>query len=176
VFFTLLMALSDQTKATVYFTVAEALQKVFPPPAQTFETHAFFSAEDLAKVQAKMKGSEKIPGGLVTYYVAKEGEKIVGTAYLDTHIVRSLSETVLIAVNPDHSVRAIEVLRFEEPKDYKAPEKWLEQFKGKKLNEDLSTKGSVAGITGATLTTRSTVTSVRKVLAIHGLLLEKAGK
>ena len=70
-------------------------------------------------------------------------------------------------VGPDDKVRRIEVLRFAEPPEYHPRDGWLAQFEGHTLAPDLSLKGSIRAMTGATLTSNAVTRSVRRVLALH---------
>lgn len=94
----------------------------------------------------------------------------MGAAYFDAHRVRTLPEVLMIVVGPEGRVRRIEILRFSEPPEYEAPRSWLEQFREKPLSDDLSLKGSIVNITGATLTSRAVTNATRRTLAIHSVV------
>jgi hypothetical protein len=83
----------------------------------------------------------------------------------------------MIRLMPDGRVKAIDVLSFDEPEDYLPGERWFRQFEGRALDDELSLKGSIRGVTGATLSSRSITAAVRRILAIHRLLVvaEPAG-
>jgi hypothetical protein len=111
---------------------------------------------------------------VITYYVAKRSGMPVGVAYFDSHRVRTLNEVLMIVVVPKASgsaqrdrIQSIEVLRFAEPPEYHASDAWLHQFKGRSLSPELSLKGSIANMSGATLTSTAIVRAARRVLAIH---------
>ncbi|MEZ4846017.1 MAG: FMN-binding protein [Bdellovibrionota bacterium] len=80
------------------------------------------------------------------------------------------TETLMIVVDSMGSIRDIEVMSFHEPKDYVPPVIWKNQFKGKTSKELYRSKSNIAGITGATLTSKAVTKSVQKTLAIHHLL------
>ena len=42
----------------------------------------------------------------------------VGTAYFDTHVVRTMPETIMVVVDPAGAIARIEVLSFSEPEEY----------------------------------------------------------
>ena len=92
---------------------------------------------------------------------------MVGFAYIDTHRVRTLPETLLVILEVDGSVRRVEVAAFREPLDYKPGDSWYRQFDDEELDRDLSLDRDIRPITGATLTARATTDAVRRVLAIH---------
>jgi len=100
--------------------------------------------------------------------------RITGYAYFDTHLVRTLPETVVVRVTADGRIAAIEILSFDEPEDYLPRERWLRQFEGRPLDEDLSLKGAIRALTGATLSSRSVASAARRILAIHRLFVAGA--
>ncbi|HVF61775.1 MAG TPA: FMN-binding protein [Thermoanaerobaculia bacterium] len=121
-----------------------------------------------------------MPSRLVHAYVAtaggKAGGKAAGTAYFDTHRVRTLPETVMVVLDPSGKVRRVEVLSFNEPQDYLPGGGWYGQFAGRGLDERLALKRDIRPLTGATLTARATTGAVRRVLAVHRVLQEGAAR
>ena len=76
---------------------------------------------------------------VVTHYVARDrNNRLLGVAYFDSHRVRTLGEVVMVVVTPDGRTRSIEVLKFAEPPEYRAPDAWLRQFAGKPLTPALT--------------------------------------
>jgi len=155
-------------------SLQEALAGAFPPPAEVERRTAFLTAQDLAAVQASAGRDAPVTQRVVTYYLARKDGKPVGVAYFDSHRVRTLNEVVMIVVEPGDSgkaggdrIRSVEVLRFAEPPEYHASSPWLDQFKGKALDQELSLKRSIANMTGATLTSNAIVRATRRVLATH---------
>ena len=93
------------------------------------------------------------------YVATREGE-VVGTAYFDTHVVRTLAETVMVTVDRDGRVGRVEVLSFDEPPDYLPREPWYRQFDGRALDAELELRRSIRPVSGATLTARATTDAV----------------
>ncbi|MBA3521059.1 MAG: FMN-binding protein [Gemmatimonadales bacterium] len=149
-------------------SMREALRSAFPAPAVLERRTAFLRPEDLAAIQAAAGSDVAVTQRVITYYVARRDGAPVGVAYFDSHRVRTLNEVLMIVVQPDDRIRGIEVLRFAEPPEYEASEPWLAQFEGKSLSQQLSLKGSIANMTGATLTSAAIVRASRRVLAVHG--------
>jgi len=152
----------------VLLTQNEALRLAFPEPATIERRTAFLDQSQIDRV-ADLAGSEPA-GTLVTYYVGRSEDEPLGVAYFDVHRVRTLPEVLMIVVTPGGRVERVEILRFSEPREYMAPGGWLDRFTGHYLDGDLENKGAVAGITGATLTSRAVTNSVRRVLALHEIL------
>jgi len=159
----LLLAVGD-LRATVLITVEEALDLAFPAAEVTRET-LFLTEGQLSS--AASAAEVEIGGAMVTRFVVRRNGEVVGFAYVDTHRVRTLPETLLVILAADGSVRRVEVAAFREPLDYKPGDAWYRQFDDQKLDRNLSLNRDIRPITGATLTARATTNAVRRVLAIH---------
>jgi Na+-translocating ferredoxin:NAD+ oxidoreductase RnfG subunit len=148
-------------------SLQEALQTAFPPPATVERRTAFLSRAALDSAQADAGGDAPVDQSVVTYYVGRRDGAPVGVAYFDSHRVRTLNEVLMVVVGPDDRVQRLEVLRFAEPPEYHPRTPWLAQFQGHALAPDLSLQGSIAAMTGATLTSNAVTRAVRRVLALH---------
>lgn len=148
-------------------TVDDAVAAAFPGARHERET-VFLTDAQLEQVQ-RATGARPA-SAMVTRFRVLSGLETVGWAYLDTHRVRTLPETVMVMVVASGSVRRVEAVAFREPLDYLPPDSWYAQFDGRRLDDDLQLKRSIRPITGATLTARATTDAVRRVLAIHACL------
>jgi Na+-translocating ferredoxin:NAD+ oxidoreductase RnfG subunit len=155
------------TPLRAQLSLQEALQAAFPPPAVVERRTAFLSSAALDSARADAGPDAPVDQSVVSYYVAMRGGAPIGVAYFDSHRVRTLNEVLMIVVSPDDKVQRIEVLRFAEPPEYHPRDGWLAQFEGHTLAPDLSLKGSIRAMTGATLTSNAVTRSVRRVLALH---------
>jgi len=156
-------------------TLDGALERLYPAPAIVSKETLFLTEPQSREIQAKAE--VRLGSKIVTRYIAKRDDASpTGFAYLDTHLVRTVSETLLIAVEPDGSVRRIEVLAFEEPREYLPSSRWFAQFEAQRLEEQLQLKRSIRTLSGATLSSRATTDAVRRVLAIHEVLNEGANR
>ncbi len=154
--------------AKVFLSQEEALELAFPAAAIERKT-AFLTADQQREAQ-RLSGDESLPSALVVYYVASKDGREIGTAYFDTHIVRTMPETIMVVVDPLGNASRIEVLSFLEPEDYLPRPHWYEQFQGKPLDGELSMKRGIRPIAGATLTARATIDATRRVLALHRVI------
>ena len=123
----------------------------------------------------KLSGEDYTRSTVFNYRATREGAYI-GSAYFDMHRVRSLRQTLMIVVDREDKIARIELLSFGEPREYIPSGRWYAQFLGKKLGKDLSLKGSIKGVTGATLTARATTNAARKLLALHEILKPAAAR
>lgn len=163
----LVIAGSAPLLARVFLTVDEALKLAFPG-SQVVRRTAYLTAEQLKRAQGL--AAVEVPSALVTSYTATREGRPAGTAYFDTHRVRTLPETVMVVVDPQGKVGRVEVISFEEPEQYLPRGPWYGQFGGRGLDPDLDLKRGIHPVTGATLTARATTEAVRRVLALHQVI------
>jgi Na+-translocating ferredoxin:NAD+ oxidoreductase RnfG subunit len=153
----------------VYLTVDEALKLALP--GCVLEKATVYLTDAQKKRAGELAG-ETVDLAIARPYVAKKDGKLVATAYVDVHKVRTLKETVLVVVDAEQRVTRIELLAFGEPEEYAPRAEWYAQFQGRKLDDELHLKRSIRGIAGASLTARATTNAVRRVLAVHKVLGE----
>lgn len=163
--------LSAPLAAGDLITREEALAASFPGAAIDAE-RVFLTSEQVREVAA-LAGSE-VPSALVARYVAWRDGEVVGRAYVDTHVVRTKRESLLISLGPEGRVRRIDVTAFLEPREYQAPEPWMKQYHGRPLDDDLDLQRAIRPLAGATLTATATNEAVRRVLAIDRVLTDEA--
>ena len=155
------------TAQTGLMTRDEALAAAYP--GASVEAERVFLTGDQARRAAELARVD-IESPLVARYVAREGGRVVGRAYIDTHVVRTKRESLLIALAPDGAVQRIEVTAFLEPRDYLPPPAWLRQFDARPLDDDVALQRAIRPIAGATLTAQSATDAVRRVMAIDEVL------
>lgn len=164
----LVLALLPTAAATVHLTTAEALALAFPGCAVAERT-AYLTEAQRASAATLAEGP--VESALVRQYVGTCGGTVAGTAYFDTHRVRTLPETLMIVVSPAGTVSRIEVLSFQEPDEYLPPAGFYGQLTGKSLADPLSFKqAGLRRVTGATLSSDATLGAVRRTLALHRVL------
>jgi Na+-translocating ferredoxin:NAD+ oxidoreductase RnfG subunit len=163
----LLLARSGTLSAKVFVTVDEALRLAFPG-CEIVRRTAYLTAGQVK--QAKDLSGVDVPSALVAYHEARRNGQLVGTAWFDTHRVRTLPETLLIVVDPQGRVARLEVISFREPEEYMPRGAWYDQFKGRSLDRELALKSGIHPVSGATLTARATTSAVRRVLALHQVI------
>lgn len=160
-------AVASGASAQTFLTQEEALELAFPAADSVVRRTAFLNEAGIAAARKAAGKRVEMPSGVVTYYVAWAGGRPAGVAYFDAHRVRTLPEVLMIVVGADDRVRRIEVVKFAEPPEYVAPEGWLAQFRDRPLDRDLSLKGDIVKMTGATLTSEAVTDAARRTLALH---------
>ena len=166
----LLGALPGGAGAQVFLSQQEALRLAFPTATRIERRTAYLGEEQLRAARELAGRGVPVEGGVVTYYVGMRGSAPLGVAYFDVHRVRTLPEVAMVVVDPQARIERVEILRFSEPPQYRAPEGWIGQLEGKVLDGRLSLKGEVVNMTGATLTSAALVNASRRVLALHRVI------
>jgi hypothetical protein len=159
---------APSARARVLLSQKEALALTVPEGTKVERRTAFLTEEQAAAAEKAAGG--KIDSKIWTYYVGTSSSGPAGTAYFESHKVRTMNEAFMVVVNPDATVRFIEILSFAEPDEYLAPKPWLAQFGGKALNDDLMIRRGLRNITGASITSDAVTRGVRRVLAVHQAL------
>ena len=143
----------------------DALALAFPQARPERRTAFLTDAQSKAVEES---AQSKLESKIWTCYVA--GSTF---AYFESHLVRTMNETVMVVVGADAAVRLVEILSFAEPDDYLAPKRWLGQFPGRKLDDDLALRRGLRNIAGSSLTSEAVTRAVRRALAVHLILNTK---
>lgn len=157
-------------------TQDEALELAFPDATEVERRTAFLDSADVRRARELAGRDVEVATRVVVHYIASDADSALGVAYFDSHRVRTLPEVLMVVVRPGGEVGRVEVLKFDEPREYRAPEGWLRQFRGMELGGRLSIDGGVHVITGATLTSRAVTRAVRRVLALHRVVDPLSGE
>jgi len=151
-------------------TQDEALALAFQGADSVHRATAYLDDAQRARVAELAGPGVEADVGVVTYYVAHRRGRATGVAYFDAHRVRTHPEVLMIVVGEDDRIRRVEVVRFDEPPEYRPPDGWLDLMEDRPLDDRLSLKGEIPRITGATLTSRAATAAVRRVLALHAVI------
>jgi len=108
----------------------------------------------------------------VTYYEIAHGDTALGLAFVDQNVVRTQTEILLIALDSAGAIRAIEVLAWNEPDDFRPPERWLDRARGQSITATLEPGKSLPHLAGATLSGRAVAACARRALALAALVAQ----
>jgi len=163
----LLPTLAGDAGAKVLVTPEEAVALAFPGCA--VERRTVYLSETQVR-EAERQAGTRLVTAIVHPYVARCGERPAGVALFDTHVVRTLAETVMVAIDADGEIVRVEVVAFDEPPDYLPRPEWYRQFDGRALDPELELRRSIRPMTGASLSARSATDAARRALALFGQL------
>lgn len=100
-------------------------------------------------------------------YVCTANGKEIGYGMTDDVKGKSRMITYMILLNPDESVRHVEILVYRESIGGEiANGSFRRQFSQKKYSDDLTLGSSIRNISGATISARAITNGVRKLLAL----------
>lgn len=161
--------LAGPAMGKVYLTRDDALQQVFAGAKNVERKNLFLTDENVKQIEALSK--TKLDSKLFTYYEATDGKGSIGYAVFGSHVVRTKPEVYMVVVNPDGSLKHVEILAFYEPEEHLPPKRWFEQFTGKLLDENLWPRRGIKAVSGATLSANAITQEVRKVLAVFEVMI-----
>ena len=155
----------------VFNTRDKSLTAAFPKATNIEKIQVFLNDTQSEKI--KQKAKTNIDSKLYTFYRATEGNREIGYAVIDTHTLRTTTETVLFVLNCDGSLKYTEILAFFEPQDYMPGNKWMNTFKNKSIKDKIKVGRDIPDITGATITSNSFSDATRKILAIYEVAVKE---
>ena len=168
-FYGLLLTAVTPGFATIFYSKNEAMELAFGAGTQIEPLSLFPDENQTAKIQQDSK--VKLDSGMFTFYVGKKQDKILGYAAIETGTVRTKPETLMIVLTPDGELSKVLMLAFHEPPEYQPAQGWYEKLYMRPLADMAFNKG-VDGISGATLSTRSALDSIRKVMSIYQVMVK----
>ena len=160
-----ILCFGSLSQAEIVISKDEALKLAFPDADQIEKKQVFLSIDQKSEIEQIAK--EKIKSRFYVFYVAKKGDNYLGSALIETHILRTKTETVLYVIDTNGCLKQAEILAFYEPSEYKPGNKWMKLFNHKDINDSLRVGKDIPNITGATITSYSFTQSVKRVLAIY---------
>jgi hypothetical protein len=161
--------LPGAASAKVFLSKTEALEFAFPGADRVESRSVLLDAEQARAIESMSQA--KLETKIVTLHTGWKDGVVQGYAFIDTQVVRTLPEACLIVLSPEGSVRSLRVLAFYEPEDYLPTERWLGQFQGHGLTNELALQRGIQGIAGATLSAGAITSGVRRALAFYSLVI-----
>lgn len=157
--------------ATTYLTIEQA-QKVCFPGATSFVS------ADLNLTAQQIKTIEKDSGVRVRLssqkvWRAMVGDKFLGWLIQDEVLGKHEFINWALALNPDGTVKQIEILDYRETYGYQIrEEKWRQQFYGKQHGAKLKLDEDIKNVSGATLSSRHVTDGVKRLLSLYEVVLK----
>jgi Na+-transporting NADH:ubiquinone oxidoreductase subunit NqrC len=165
-------AASSLAFATQYLTVEQAQHVMFPDATAFKNASLQLSVEQMRQVE-KLSG---LPARSVNWrvFAAYRGDMALGYVVLDDVFGKVELISYAVAINPDASVKQIEILTYRESHGYeiKSPA-WRKQFAGKTVQAGLAIGEGIANISGATLSCAHVTDGVRRIASIAQAVLKQ---
>ncbi len=159
-------AASAPVQATVYLSVEQAQQAIFPGGS--------FTAADVKLSGDQRRAIERKSGVNVRSSEQKIWRVAGGGLFiLDEVLGKHEFITYAVGLNADGSVRQIEILEYRETYGYQIRDpRWRAQFAGKTASDPLELERDIQNISGATLSCRHIADGVKRLLALYELVLK----
>ncbi len=149
------------------------LRQYFGPKAAIIRERLFLSGEQRQHIAQRSRTA--LPSTIITYFRVTVGDSLIGYGVLESAVVRTMPATYMVIIGPDTTIRAIELVAFTEPDDYRPSVRWLDQFRGMPLTDELWMKRGIQNMVGATLSAHVLTGGARRALALISVLPRKSG-
>lgn len=120
----------------------------------------------------ELKARKKLHSKIIRIYLINRAKKIVCYGIILTRRVRTKKSAILYMIDPKGKIKAIEILAFNEPSEFKPKKKWINTLKGKNINDPLRINQDIHTISGATLSARNVAEGARIALAIFDTVIK----
>lgn len=164
-----LILLTIQTSFALIITPEAALKNSFGAQTVTKKAMLLTKKEQL---QVQKLSQTKLNSKLFRLYTAKKDKQSIGFGILLTRKVRSKTTAVLYMVNTDGTLKNIEIIAFNEPKEYLPNTRWLGQFSANQTDRFVL-NDNISAITGATLSANALIKVANVAKAIWKVKLSK---
>jgi Na+-translocating ferredoxin:NAD+ oxidoreductase RnfG subunit len=156
-----------------YMNVEQAQHALFPQ-AQSFAENFIElnddmrdRIEEMSDVRQRWKKQE--------VWKAMDGDQFLGWLIVDKVIGKHEFITYATAISPQGDVIGIEIMDYRETYGGEVGQKtWRDQFVGSTIESQLKLNSDIQNISGATLSCRNITNGVKRLLALHRLVLKHA--
>ena len=158
----LLSASEDERGVDVYLTKKEAFALAFPG-ADQIEKEKKWLTDTQREAIGKILGEEYKKRRLTYYFGLNEEGRPSSAMIICNEIGRSYPITFMVVINPDGTVKDVEIMVYREPHGWEVRfESFLSQFFGRGAGSPFD---DINNITGATLSVRSMTRGIKKAVA-----------
>lgn len=155
-----------------YLTVDQAQKVCFPEASNWTETVVKMSSQQKSEIQSK-SGIDVRSDSQLVYKAFSKSRQFVGWLIIDDVIGKHDYIHWALALNPNGTVRQIEILSYREAYGSEIRDQtWRAQFVGKSSASPLRLDRDIRNISGATLSSRHIVDGVNRLLSFYEVALK----
>ncbi|MGP0566404.1 MULTISPECIES: FMN-binding protein [unclassified Nitrospina] len=164
---TLVVFGEEEYVETVYLTKMEALKLAFPNTRFVKKKKVWLSEAQREAISNILE--EDYDERRLTWYIGLDDKKEpLGYMVVGNEIGRSYPITFMVVINPDGTVRDVEIMVYREPHGWEVRfEPFMSQFFGRDSKNPFN---DINNITGATLSVRSMTRGVKKAVAAYKVI------
>lgn len=169
----LVLSVGSRNSWAVELIKAEAALKNIFPEATNFEKKDVVLTEEQVRLIQESAGVsfEMTHSAKLIVYRIEASDKIIGYAFEDVVVGKWAPIHYLVGLDLQGTVLQVVVLEYKEIRGRPvAKKRFLNQYKGKTIQDELMLRSDIDGVTGATISSRSMTDGVRKILHIFKLI------
>lgn len=166
------MAIVSSAYATENISVAQALKALFESADKFENLKISFSSEEKDLIKDFSGARQK--NSTIEGWKAYSNNTFLGWILIDEVIGKHEYITFATALTQTGEVAGVEILVYRETHGHEIKRKdWREKFKKKKITDPFKLNVDIPNISGATLSSRNLTDGVKRMLAIHKVVLSK---
>jgi Na+-translocating ferredoxin:NAD+ oxidoreductase RnfG subunit len=156
--------------AVQYLTVEQAQKALFPGADRLVRADVAITPE--VKQRIEQASGVSVRNTAQAAWKAESAGQPAGWFLVDEVVGKHEFITYAVGIDPDGSVRGIEILDYRETYGGQVRDPaWRRQFTGKKFGAALKLDQDIRNVSGATLSCRNVTDGVKRLLALHEFAL-----
>ena len=126
---------------------------------------------DDIKYEVQNKVKQKFYRNKLYYWNISHGDSTIAYAFLDNVIGKSMPITFLVILNINGEIIDVDVIKYREAYGSAVGNKiWLQQFFNRNNNSSYDIGNDIDGISGATISVKSTSKGIQKIAILYPLI------
>lgn len=167
-----LAAIASPAYAVDYMSAEEAAEALFPQADD--RVPQLLELSDTERDRIKSLSGIRQRWKTQQVWRAEQDGTLLGWAVIDEVVGKHEYITYAAGISADGQVIGIEILSYRETHGGEVRESsWREQFVGKRLTDPFKLDVDIANVSGATLSCRNVTDGVKRLLALHEVVLAK---
>jgi Na+-translocating ferredoxin:NAD+ oxidoreductase RnfG subunit len=165
-----IIAASPQCYAAKYMTLEQAQSLIFAQAQEFVPAPVTLTPEQIARIE--QQSGVQVRAAQQQVWLARADGKLLGWFILDQVIGKHELITYAAGINPDGTLRQLQVIEYREQYGYQVKElKWRDQFVGKSASDPLQVGTDILNISGATLSCRHLTDGIKRLLTFYQVAL-----
>jgi Na+-translocating ferredoxin:NAD+ oxidoreductase RnfG subunit len=167
---TIISAASVQCYAAQYMSLEQAQALIFPNAKEFVAAPVTLTSDQMARIERQ--SGVAVRSSQQPVWQARAEGKSVGWFILDRVIGKHELITYAVGINPDGSLRQLQILEYRESygSQIRYPN-WRDQFVGKTAADKLELDTDIVNITGATMSCRHVTEGIKRLLTFYQVAL-----
>jgi Na+-translocating ferredoxin:NAD+ oxidoreductase RnfG subunit len=167
-----MMVITAPAFATDYLTVEQAQVAIFPEAVQ-FLDHRILLSEKQKNAIKSLSGKKQRWDEQRVWQALDTNQNVIGWFVVDNVVGKHEFITYGLGISASGEVTGIEIMSYRETHGDEVREaSWRQQFEGKTIDDPFKLNNDIPNISGATLSARNVTDGVKRLLALHQVVLK----